>query len=404
MVLFFILSFGIGLLVGRLQGVRMAVPEGEGKVVDQGEVPNYLADDVEFQHFWEVWNFIKSRYYEQPVSDKTLYYGAIAGMVESLGDAYTTFFDPGEAAEFMSSLEGSFQGIGTEIGIKDEQLQIIAPLPNTPAENAGLVPGDLILGIDGVESIDMTVEEAATAIRGEQGTEVVLTIGRDEEVFDVPIVRDVIVINSVEWSIDENNIMTIEAYTFNQDTTPLIQEAVNEALIQDVSGVILDLRSNPGGLLASAIDMASLWIGRDIVVIEKMQDEASAFTGQTSALLVDMPTVVLVNGGSASGSEIVAGALQDYGYAYLVGTTTFGKGSVQDYRELEDGSAIKVTIAEWHTPKGRSINETGIEPDVEIDYTFEDFEAGIDPQKDTAIDIILYGYDETTYTVSQNDE
>ena len=406
MVLFVVVSFGSGLHIGKQQGVQEALSTGDGQVLEQGVIPDELAQDVEFQNFWDVWEYVKASYYQQPVSDKDLYYGAISGMVDALEDSYTTYFDPEEASEFMSSLEGSFEGIGAEIGIKDEQLQIVAPLPDTPADQAGLQPGDAILGIDGESTQDMTVENAVVLIRGESDTEVILTIWREgeTEAFDVSIVRGKIVIDSVKWAIDDQHIMTVEMYTFNADTSTLFQEAIQEALTEDVVGVILDLRSNPGGLLTSAIEIASSWVGYETIVIEKTQDEAEAFSGYFSARLSGVPTVVLVNGGSASASEIVAGALQDYGYGVLVGTQTFGKGSVQDYRSLPDGSAVKVTIAEWFTPNGRSINETGITPDIEIDYTVEDYQNGIDPQMDKAIDILLYGYEETTLSLSQASE
>ncbi|HBK34958.1 MAG: Carboxyl-terminal protease [Candidatus Uhrbacteria bacterium GW2011_GWE2_40_58] len=399
-ILFAITLFGSGFLMGR-KGVSFSSSQGEGNILEQGDIPEYLEEDVDFQNFWDVWQYIKTSYYQQPVSDKTLYYGALSGMVDALDDAYTTYFDPKEASDFMSSLEGSFEGIGAEIGIKDEQLQIIAPLPDTPADQAGLKPGDAILAINGESTQEMSVEDAVVQIRGEKGTEVVLTILREgEESQDVSLIRDKIVVDSVHWAMDDQGIMTIEIYTFNADTSDLFQEAVQEALTSDVQGIILDLRSNPGGLLTSAIEIASSWVGREIVVIEKTQEDAEAFAGYFSPRLNGIPTIVLINGGSASASEIVSGALQDYGYAVLVGTQTYGKGSVQDYRELPDGSAVKVTIAEWFTPHGRSINETGIAPDVEIPYTIEDFNNHIDPQTDKAREILLNDYEETLLSLS----
>ena len=248
--------------------------------------------------------------------------------------------------------------------------------------------------IDGIETIGKTVEEAVTQIRGEKGTEVVLTIARDgaESLMEIPITRDKIVIDSVRWEIDENNIMLIGISTFNHDTTELFNEAVQEALASNVDGVILDLRSNPGGLLTTAINIASSWVGYDTVVIERTRDESTSYDGLIAPRMQTLKTVVLVDGGSASASEIVAGALQDYEYATVVGTQTFGKGSVQDYRELEDGSALKITTAEWYTPNGRTINETGIAPDIEVAYTLEDYEAGLDPQFQTAISVIQGTY------------
>ncbi|MBI5794325.1 S41 family peptidase [Candidatus Uhrbacteria bacterium] len=384
----------IGFFVGESRGVRSVVPAGEGVVTGQGDIPDYLADDVDFKQFWDIWNLVKEQYYRQPVSDKDLFYGAMKGMVAGMGDPYSVYFDPEEAQQFASDLEGSFEGIGAEIGIKDEKLQIVAPLKGSAAERAGLLTGDWIVMIDGAETLGMTTEEAVSLIRGEGGTQVTLTLSREgtDGVFDVTITREKIVVDSVKWSIDDQNVMTIGISTFNHDTTSLFNEAVQEVLTKNVAGIILDLRGNPGGLLTTAIDIASAWVGYDTVVIERIQNESNTYKGVMAPRLQGIPTVVLVNGGSASASEIVSGALQDYGYATLVGTQTFGKGSVQDYRELEDGSAVKITTAEWFTPKGRTIHEVGIAPDDVIPYTLEQYQAGIDPQHDVALEVIFGTY------------
>lgn len=394
-ILFITTAFSIGFFVGEARTARTLVPEGEGRVSGVGDVPSYLAEDIDFENFWDIWNFVKEEFYQQPVSDKDLYYGSLKGLLSGLDDPYSVYFDPEEASEFAASLEGAFEGIGAEIGIRDEKLQIVAPLDNSPAQQAGLLPGDWIVLIDEVETLGMTVEEAVTLIRGEKGTEVVLTVSREGEdaLIEIPIIRDKIVIDSVKWRIDENNIMLIDLSTFNHDTTELFNEAVQEALAADVEGIILNLRSNPGGLLTTAIDVAGAWVGYDPIVIERMQNEAVTFEGLVAPRLQGVKTVVLVNGGSASGSEIVAGALQDYGYATVVGSQTFGKGSVQDYREFGDGSALKITTAEWFTPNGRTINESGITPDIEVSFTVEEYQAGIDPQLETAIEIILGNYE-----------
>ncbi|MBU0646380.1 S41 family peptidase [Patescibacteria group bacterium] len=392
-ILFVVIAFASGIFLGRQQGIRSAMPAGEGRVLSQGDVPDFLADDVDFRMFWDVWHLVKEIYYEQPVSDKDLYYGAVKGMVAATDDPYTVFFEPQEAESFKSNLDGSFEGIGAEIGLRDDQLQIIAPLPGTPAEKAGLMPGDRILLIDETETAGMTIEEAVMLIRGEADTTVVLTITRDglDDVLAVPIVRGKITIDSLKWEIDDElQIATISIYTFNGDTNRLFIDAINEISAGDVQGLILDLRSNPGGLLTTAVNVASAWTGYEPVVIEKGMGEEQVFKGTIAPRLASLPTVVLVNGGSASGSEIVAGALQDYGLATVVGTQTFGKGSVQDYRELTDGSAVKITIAQWLTPLGRGINKTGITPDIIVDYTLEDFNAQLDPQKDKAIEVIQH--------------
>lgn len=389
--LFIALAFVAGFFIGDARASRNFVPSGEGTVLGQGNVPAHLEEDVNFKQFWDVWNFVKETYYKQPVSDKELYYGALKGVVSGLNDPYSVFFDPAEAEEFASNLEGSFSGIGAEIGIREDKLVVVAPLPDSPAHLAGLMPGDWIIQIDEAETTGMSVEKAVSLIRGEKGTQVVLTISRNgfDTASEVTITRDKIVVDSVKWKLDEDKIMRIGISTFNHETPELFSQAIQEILTSDVRGIVLDLRSNPGGLLTTAIDVASAWVGYKPVVIEKTKDDARTFNGILAPRLTGIPTVVLVNGGSASASEIVSGALQDYGVATIVGTQTFGKGSVQDYREMEDGSAIKVTTATWYTPKGRSINETGIAPDIEVDFTIEQFKEGIDPQLDKAIELIL---------------
>lgn len=399
LVLIGVVAFSLGFFVGEARGVRSSVPAGQGQVVNQGEVPDYALVDVDFAQYWEMWNFVKEEFYRQPVSDVDLFYGSLKGLLSGVDDPYSVYFDPEEAKQFTQSLEGSFEGIGAEIGIKDDRLSIIAPLAGMPAQQAGLLPGDWIVLIDGVETTGMSVEKAVTLIRGEKGTSVVLTIGRAgaDELVDVSIMRDKIVIDSVKWEIDENNLMEISISTFNHDTVDLFSEAIQEALTGGVRGIILDLRSNPGGLLTTAIEIASVWVGYEPVVLERTQSDVRTFKGVTAPRLQGIPTVVLVNGGSASASEIVSGALQDYAYATIVGTQTFGKGSVQDYRELEDGSAVKITTAAWYTPNGRSINDEGIAPDIEVSVTREDYEAGIDPQRDVAVQVLLgiYAVEET---------
>ncbi|NBS41663.1 S41 family peptidase, partial [bacterium] len=297
---------------------------------------------MDFAEFWNVWNLVKENFYKQPVSDKDLFYGAMKGLVAATGDRYTVYFDPEEAESFSSALAGKFSGIGAELGMKDNQLVIVAPLPDSPAEKAGLLAGDKILAIDGTETMGMAVDTAVSKIRGDEGTAITLTISHDgvQDAEDVTITRSIITIDSVKWSIDENGIATINIFEFNQDTSGLFNQAVNDVLSKNAKGIVLDLRSDPGGFLTAAIDVASAWIGYQPVVLEKQQENTQAYPGISAPRLANVKTVVLVDGGSASASEIVAGALQDYGLATLVGTQTFGKGSVQDYRDLPDGSAV----------------------------------------------------------------
>lgn len=392
---FLIVSFSGGYFIGESHAARKVVPTGEARVTGQGSVSAALAKDIDFKNFWDIWNLSKEKFYKQPVSDKDLYYGALKGLVSGLNDPYSVYFDPEEAKRFNEDLSESFVGIGAQIGIKEEKLTVIAPLEDSPAEQAGLEPGDWIVKINETDTYGMSVEEAVSQIRGEDGTEVVLQISRKglNVLKESKIIRKKITIDSVKWKIEEGNIMLISISIFNGDTSSLFHSAVQEALSKNVNGIILDLRSDPGGLLTAAVDVASAWVGYDPVVFEKGKMRGSTFNGVTAPRLNGIPTVVLVDGGSASASEIVAGALQDYAYAKLVGVKTFGKGSVQDYQDLPDGSAIKITTAEWFTPKGRNINKTGIEPDVKVEFDAEAYKKNQhDNQKQTAQDVLLGTY------------
>ncbi|MFA6131731.1 MAG: S41 family peptidase [Patescibacteria group bacterium] len=385
-----VLAFIIGLLLGRQQGIRSVVPAGEARVENVDSTSD-LSKSLDFKTFWDIWNFTKENYYKQPVSDEALFYGSIKGMLAGLEDPYSVFFDPDEAKEFGNSLNGTFEGIGAQIDVDENgQLVIVAPLPGSPAETVGLRPGDHILAIDGVETTGMSVDEAVTKIRGPKDSVVTLIISRDglTEAMEIPITRNTITVDSVKLEMRDDGLAVISIHFFNEDTAVLFTAAMNDLLAQGAEGIILDLRSNPGGLLDVAIDIGSAWIGQDTVVIQSTRDQKQAFVGSSNARLSEIPTVVLVDGGSASASEIVAGALQDYGFAQLVGTQTFGKGSVQDYRELEDGSALKLTTAEWLTPKERSINHVGITPDFIVEYTLADAEAKLDPQMDKAVGLL----------------
>lgn len=391
LVLAVVAAFIVGMLFGRQQGVLSVVPVGEGKVVNQGDVSTTLSKDVDFSTFWDVWDFAKENYYQQPVSEQDLFYGSMKGLMAGLGDPYSVFFDPEETKEFNADLNGSFEGIGAQIDVDETgQLVVVAPLPGSPAEMVGIQTGDKILAIDGLSTVGMSTEEAISKIRGLKGTIVILTITRNglETAFEISITRDTIIIESVKLEMRDDGIGIVSIYFFNEDTNSLFTSAVNDLLAKGAKNIILDLRGNPGGLLDTAISVTSAWTGEQTVVVQSVRGEKQAFVGSADARLAGIPTVVLVDGGSASASEIVAGALQDYGLAKLVGTQTFGKGSVQDYRELEDGSAVKMTVAEWLTPKERSINHVGIIPDFIVEYTAEDAKADLDPQIDKAIELL----------------
>lgn len=381
----------IGYGFGSREFVGAAVPNGEGHVLGQGSIATGLSDDADFATFWDVWKLVKSSYVDQPVSEKNLYYGSIAGMVASLNDPYSTYFTPEDAQAFNEQLSGSFYGIGAQLDTKDGRIVVVAPLSGTPAEREGLKTDDAILAIDGTSTEGMAIDEAVSHIRGEKGTTVTLTIlsAGDTESREVPITRDEITIDSVTYTLRDDHIAVIEVSMFNDDTSTLFATAAQNAVKDGATGIVVDLRNNPGGLLDAAIDLAGYWLSSgSTAVIEKVGDSENEYPANGTAMLGDIPTVVLVNGGSASASEILAGALQDAGKATLIGQTTFGKGSVQEYHELPDGGAVKITVAKWLTPLGRSIDKEGITPDQEVDYTEEDFHAKQDPQLNAAIDLL----------------
>lgn len=379
-------SFSLGLKVQKISQTCQGRVSGLYQ-----NIPDYLWKDVDFNLFWQVWQTLKKKYYKQPVLDTQLFYGSLAGMASSLGDPYTNFFDPELTKKFQEELSGTFEGIGAEIGIKKGQLMIISPLPGTPAERAGLKPKDFILMIDDRDTTGMSVEQAVSLIRGPKNTKVKLKIWRKEweSPKDIEIIRDEIHVESIRYQMLKNNVAYIKIIQFNGETSLKFATALQELLKNNPKGFIIDLRGNPGGYFDSAIDIASYWIptGQTVVIQKSQNQTEDKFFSKKNGFLNSFPTVVLIDGSTASAAEILAGALQDYGYAKLVGETSFGKGSVQDYEILPDGSSLKITIAEWVTPKGRSINQDGISPDIKIELTKEDYEADRDPQLEAALKI-----------------
>ena len=386
-----IIIFFIGLVVGLNKQLDLEKsPSGiqdTGRVLNTDALPEYLAKDVNFKLFWKVWDIIRSKYIDRDqITDAQLFYGSMKGVVAALGDPYSVFLDPVISEEFTEELSGKFQGIGAEIGMKQERLTIISPLPESPAEKAGLKPGDKVMAIDGNETTGISLDEAVKQIRGEKGTEVILTVAREnaDSFLDITITRDTIDIKSVVLEM-KDNIGYIKLTHFNQDTAQEFGEIVNELLTKSPKGVILDLRNNAGGYLDVAIEIAGYWVKNgDVVVKESFGDveidRNYNSTGQEQ--LASYKTVVIVNGGSASASEIVAGALQDFELANVVGEVTFGKGSVQELEQLSDGSSVKITIARWLTPFGRSIDKEGVAPDEIVEFTEENYENEEDPQLD----------------------
>ncbi|MCD4705814.1 S41 family peptidase [bacterium] len=386
-----IFVFLLGLTVGEEKDFRKTIGNGKA-VINKDALKENSDSNIDFNLFWEVWDIIQNSYVDGPVPNEQLFYGALAGEVASLGDPYSIFLDPEISKEFEKELASEFEGIGAEIGMKNKMLTIISPLPDSPAEKAGLKPGDKIYKIDDKEAMYLTLNEAVSLIRGDAGTKVVLTVfrkGEDSEI-DIEIIRNKIHFDTVKWEIKNNSILYVEVSHFNNDTEELFNKMVNDNLNKNISGIILDLRNNPGGFLDVSVDIAGKWIRKgDVVVMEKFGEINNLYhRSDGRGEFAGIPTIVLINGGSASASEIIAGALQDYNLATLLGEKTFGKGSVQDLRSLSDGSKIKITIAKWLTPKEREIDGEGIEPDIEIELTNEDYNDDRDPQLDKALEIL----------------
>lgn len=346
-----------------------------------------------FNLYWEVWDRLKGDYVDKnKIKDEDMFYGSLKGLAASMDDPYTVFMDPKEAKEFTDDLSGTFEGIGAEVGMRNDLITVIAPLAGMPAEKAGIRAGDKIYAIDGVSTIGLGVDEAVKKIRGPKGTEVTLTIMRQDEdkPLEIKITRGLIFVKSVKTEVRKDGVMVITVSNFNDDTLDLFNQAIKTALTSNPKGLILDLRNNPGGYLDTAIAMASAWIKEGPVVVEQFgEGKRQEYFASGNNSLGDFETIVLINGGSASASEIVAGALRDYKKATLVGEQSYGKGSVQSLRDLSDGSALKVTVAKWLTPAGDFINDKGITPDIEVKFTKEDLDKNIDPQMDKALELIL---------------
>ncbi len=378
-ILSFILIFAIGWKASEYyyysNQPTITVQENGDVVVQDFNNPQ----SVDLGLFWKVWDKLDKSYLRETKlqDDQTLVYGAIKGLVESLDDPYTVFMTPDETKDFEQSLNGNLEGIGAELTVKDGMLVVISPLKDSPAEKAGLMPGDTIFSINGAVASDMTLFEAIMAIRGEKGTDVTLTIIRKdvEEPFEVTITRDTINEDSVYYELLDGDIGYVAISQFSDDTTTEFDNAVQQILLDNPKGLILDLRFNGGGYLDIAVDIVSEFLdgNKDAVeIVTRNADLDESIQVLGNARLPDLPLVVLVNNGSASASEILAGAIQDYQRGLIIGEQTFGKGSVQEVELLDDGSSLRLTIAKWLTPKGRDIDETGIMPDRVIKFDMQE--------------------------------
>jgi carboxyl-terminal processing protease len=385
-----VLSFGVGMYAGVSERVT-------GLVSAQGvRVSGVQPAGVDFAQFWKAWalldeNFVETASSSNPDNKEKLY-GAIKGLTEAYGDPYTTFFPPKEAQQFTEAINGTFSGVGMELGERDGAITVIAPLKNSPAEKAGVRTGDIVVKVNATSTAGMSVDDAVQYIRGPKGTSVTLTFLREgtDDPIVITIVRDTINVPIINGEIKEG-IYVISLYSFSQNSGELFRQELRKFVQSGSKKLIIDLRGNPGGYLEASVQMASFFlpIGETIVTEDykgKHQNVVHRSLGYNVFANAGISVAVLVDQGSASASEILAGALQQNGVATLIGTRTFGKGSVQQLLELGDGSELKVTVARWLTPNGSSISNGGLAPDIVVERTAEDAAAKKDPQMDRALE------------------
>ncbi len=385
-------AFGSGFLTGQLSGPS---DEKANFITAITKPPEATANEgADLAEFWKVWSLLEEKFIagkdEEVTSEKKIH-GAIEGMVKAYGDPYTTFMPPAESQVFTQDISGNFSGVGMEVGIKDNVITVIAPLPDTPAAKAGLLAGDLILKIDDKSTEGMKIDEAVSLIRGEKGTEVKFSVYREgeTEIREIVVVRDTIEIPTIKTEM-VGKTLVVSLYSFNAVAEEKMLEALKEYKDKKATSLILDLRGNPGGYLQSAVAIAGYFLpAGKVVVKERFGDEVEEklyrSQGRVQGNFSPSNFVILVDNGSASASEILAGALKEHQAATVIGVDTFGKGSVQELVELPSGAALKVTIARWLTPEGVSISEGGLKPNIKISRTAEDRLSGIDAQRDAAL-------------------
>jgi len=396
---YFIISVSLAVIIALMGGsFYFGYQEGikEPQVVIIRGVTNLnegKPEAIDFSLFWDAWQVIKDKYVTaDKIDNQDLLYGAVSGLVNALKDQNSVFMPPADAQKFNEDISGEFSGIGAEIGIKEEQLVIIAPLKDTPAERVGLKANDKILKVNDTITAGLNVDEAAKLIRGKKGTTVVLTISRNgwDNSKEISIIRDVIQIPTMDWQMIDDGIAHIQLYNFYETAPLLFYQMAIEMVAENPKGVVLDLRDDPGGYLEVAVNLASWFLksGQTVVTEEFSSGEKQTFKSSGNGFFKDMPMVVLINEGSASASEILAGALRDNRAIKLIGKKSFGKGTVQELETLKDGSVIKITIAHWLLPNGQLIEKNGLTPDYEVDLNDDDIEAGRDPQLDKAVEVL----------------
>jgi carboxyl-terminal processing protease len=370
--------------------IKQVINKDEGK-----------SDAVDFSLFWQVWDKLHERYVDKSNLDsQKLVYGAIEGMVAAAGDPYTVFFEPVTSKKFQEQVTGAFSGVGMEIDKRNDLITVIAPIKDSPAMRAGIKAGDVVVKVDGAATDGWSVDEAVSHIRGKQGTTVKLTIGRqgESDFLEFSIVRDTIKVPAVDWKMLDNKVAYLQIYTFNGNLDDEFARAAKEITDAGAQRLIIDMRNNPGGLLDSAINLAGWMLKKDSLVVQERYSTGvtDQLRADGSSRLAGIPTVILLNGGSASAAEILAGALHDIRNVPIVGEKSFGKGSVQQVEDFYNGASLKVTVAKWLTPNGVSISGNGISPTVEVkidpkEYVAKGWElgtAGKDPQLDKAIEVV----------------
>ena len=397
-------AFAVVLVLGFVGGLTVGAGGGSGALKHLLFIGSSLDatpdESADFTDFWKAWNILNSKFVQTHASTtlpdtKNKLYGAIAGLTASFGDPYTVFMPPEQSKLFNESISGEFGGVGMEIGIKDKALTVISPLKGTPAERAGIRSGDVIVTIDGKGTEGMSTDEAVKLIRGKKGTTVAFTFFRDGKILEISVVRDIIAVPTIEHSYDAaSGVYVIAIYEFTAPSASLFDKALIDFRKTGSNKLIIDVRGDPGGYLDAAVAIGSHFLpdGTPIVTedYKGKQENIVHRSRGTGGVPKDLKMVVLMDQGSASASEILAGALQDGGVATLVGTRTFGKGSVQELVNLGEGS-LKITVARWLTPAGRSISDGGLTPDIQVELTQEDFLAGRDPQKERAITFLTTG-------------
>ena len=365
----------------------------ENNIASSTEATSTKLEDIDFSLYGQVWSVLSRDFVNKEKLDaQKMFYGSLRGLVSSMDDPYSVFMDPEETEAFVDDMAGTFEGIGAEVALKNNFITIVAPLDGMPAQKAGLKAGDKILSVNGTSTDGLSTDATVRMIRGPKGTKVKLSIMRDgftaAKTFE--ITRDVINVKSVKVEFRKDGLAVLRISSFADDTLFLFEDAIKQIQEKKPKGLIFDLRNNPGGYLDTAVAVASEWVSSGRIVTEKFSDGSlKNYLSNGNGRLENIPTVVLVNGGSASASEIVSGAMLDLKKGTIIGEKTFGKGSVQTIRELPDGSSVKVTVAKWLTPAGNSINDTGITPTVEVKLSVDDFNKNLDPQLKKAVDILL---------------